>query len=90
MNKGELVEKVAARADLSRASAQSVLDAVLGTIADALKDGKPVTLTGFGTFDVNARPARDARNPRTGETVRVPATMVVKFRPGKGLKDTVQ
>lgn len=90
MNKSELVEKVAGTGGLNRKDAQTAVDAVVAAISESLKEGESVTITGFGTFEVNDRAARDARNPRTGETVRVPATRVVKFRPGKSLKDSVQ
>lgn len=90
MNKSELVDRIAANKDIaSRAAAQSVLEDVLTAITSALKSGESVTITGFGTFDVADRPERDARNPRTGQTVRVAASKAVKFRPGKALKDAV-
>ncbi len=89
MNKGELTEAVAARAGLSRAEATKAVDAVLDSITRTLAKGGSVSLVGFGTFSVNARAARAGRNPRTGETIHIPASNVPRFKAGKGLKDAV-
>ncbi len=89
MNKGELTEAVAARAGLSRAEATKAVDAVLDSITRTLSKGGSVSLVGFGTFSVNARAARAGRNPRTGETIHIPASNVPRFKAGKGLKDAV-
>jgi DNA-binding protein HU-beta len=89
MNKAELIDAVAAAADLSKASATRALDAALDTITSALKDGDQVTLVGFGTFAVKARAARQGRNPRTGETIQIAASNVPGFKAGKALKDAV-
>lgn len=89
MNKAEFVEAVSEGAELSKADAARAVDAALASITKALKKGDTVTLVGFGTFVVRKRAAREARNPRTGETVKVPASMNPAFKPGKALKDAV-
>ena len=87
MNKSELIEHLAARADLSKASAGRALDAVVGGVMDALKRGDSVTIAGFGTFTVGRREPRVGRNPRTGAEIKIKGAKVPKFRPGKALKD---
>ncbi|WP_045407371.1 HU family DNA-binding protein [Vibrio jasicida] len=87
MNKTELVAHIAEAADLSKADATRALDAMMESITEALKDGDEVTLIGFGTFKVNARAAREGRNPRTGETINIAASKVPAFKAGKALKD---
>ncbi len=89
MNKSELIDAVAASADLSKAAAARAVDALVDTIADALKKDEQVTLVGFGTFSVRKREARTGRNPRTGETIKIKASKVPTFKPGKALKDAV-
>jgi DNA-binding protein HU-beta len=89
MNKSELIDKVAAVAELNKASATRAVEAVLDSVAQALKGGDQVTLSGFGTFSVTSRAARTGRNPRTGESISIPASKNPKFKAGKGLKDTV-
>jgi DNA-binding protein HU-beta len=89
MNKGELIDAVAASAGLSRADATKSVDAVLDGITNTLANGGSVSLVGFGTFSVKARAARAGRNPRTGETIQIPASNVPGFKAGKGLKDAV-
>lgn len=89
MNKTELVEKIAQAADLSKASAARALDAMIEEVKTSLKKGEPVSLIGFGTFDVGVRAARTGRNPRTGAAIKIKKAKVPKFRPGKGLKDAV-
>jgi len=89
VNKSELVDIVAAKADISKSAAGDALDAVLGGITDALKAGDSVTFVGFGTFSVSARAARDGRNPRTGETIKIKASKLAKFKAGKALKDAL-
>lgn len=89
MNKSELIDIVAAEADLSKSSAGDALDAVLSGITKALKSGDSVTFVGFGTFSVSARAARDGRNPRTGETIKIKASNLAKFKAGKALKDAL-
>ncbi|MFT5572950.1 MAG: DNA-binding protein HU-beta [Cryomorphaceae bacterium] len=89
MNKSELIDIVAAEADISKSTAGDALDAVLGGITKALKSGDSVTFVGFGTFSVSRRSARDGRNPRTGETIQIKASNLAKFKAGKALKDAL-
>ena len=89
MNKSELVEAVAKKADITKAAAQEALEAVIESISKALKKGDEVRLVGFGTFSVAKRAASTGRNPRTGEAIKIPASKQPKFKAGKELKDTV-
>jgi DNA-binding protein HU-beta len=89
MNKTEFVEMVADAAQLNRAEAGRAVEAVLSAITKALKKGETLTLVGFGTFTVRDRAAREARNPRTGETIQVAAAKTPAFKPGKALKDAL-
>ena len=89
MNKSDLVDAVAKSADISKAAAGRALDATVDSIKKALKKGDTVSLVGFGTFKVGKRAARNGRNPRTGETIKIKAAKVPKFTAGKGLKDAV-
>lgn len=89
VNKAQLIDAVATKLDISRRSAGDTVDAVLDGITGAIISGDKVSLTGFGTFETTRRAARTARNPRTGESVAVPAATVPKFRPGQALKDEV-
>ncbi|MEH6628995.1 MAG: HU family DNA-binding protein [Motiliproteus sp.] len=89
MNKSELIDAIAASADLSKASAGRALDAALDAITGALKDGDSVALVGFGTFAVKARAARTGRNPQTGNPIEIKAANVPGFKAGKALKDAV-
>ncbi len=89
MNKAELVDAVAGAANLSKADAGRAVDAVVETITDALKKGQQVAVVGFGTFSVKHRSARSGRNPRTGDTIKIEASNVPGFKPGKALKDAV-
>ena len=89
MNQIDLVAAVAENADMTKAKAAEAVEAVLGAIEAALKQGDDVRLVGFGTFTKATRKAGTARNPRTGETVAVPESTTVRFKPGKGLKDGV-
>ncbi len=89
MNKGELIDAVAASADLSKTDATDAVDAVIKQITRALRKGDQVSLVGFGTFSVKRRAARAGRNPRTGETIQIKASNVPGFKAGKGLKDAV-
>jgi DNA-binding protein HU-beta len=88
MNKAQLVDAVADRLG-GRQQATDAVDAVLDAIVRATVAGDPVSVTGFGTFEKVDRPARYARNPQTGERVRVKKTSVPRFRPGQGFKDLV-
>ncbi len=89
MNKGDLIDAVAASAGLSKSEATKAVDGVLDAITGTLSSGGSVSLVGFGTFSVKARAARAGRNPRTGETIQIPASNVPGFKAGKGLKDAV-
>ena len=89
MNKTELIEVIAAEADLSKAAAGRALEAAMDAVTKALKKGDMVTLVGFGSFYVGKRAARTGRNPRTGESITIKAAKVPKFRAGKALKDGV-
>lgn len=90
MTKADLVEKMAKDAGISKVAATAALNSFTEGVTKALKkkDGK-VTLVGFGTFSKIRRKARKGRNPQTGEQIKIKATNVVKFKPGKGLKDAV-
>ena len=89
MNKSELIDLVAENADISKSAAGDAVDAVLDGITGSLKKGDPVTFVGFGTFSVSRRAARDGRNPRTGETIKIKASNQAKFKAGKALKDSL-
>ncbi len=89
MNKTELIEAIAASADLPKAAAGRALDAVLDAITGALKKDDQVVLVGFGTFAVKERAARTGRNPQTGNPIEIAAAKIPSFRPGKALKDAV-
>ena len=90
MTKAELIDKMAKDAKVSKVAAGKVLDSFMANVTKALKkkDGK-VTLVGFGTFQKTRRKARKGRNPQTGEVIKIKATNVVKFKPGKKLKDAI-
>ena len=89
MNKGDLVAAVADGADLTKVQAAAAVDAVLEAITATLKKGDEVRLVGFGTFLVSKRPAGEARNPRTGETIKTKASLAPKFKAGAGQKSAV-
>jgi DNA-binding protein HU-beta len=89
MNKGELIEAVAAAADLTRADATKAVEAFLETVTRALKKGDQVAIVGFGSFSVKSRAARQGRNPKTGAPIDIPASRVPGFKAGKALKDAV-
>lgn len=89
MNKSELIEALAAKAELSKAAAGRVLDVLTEEIVSAVAKGDSVTLVGFGTFKSAARAARDGKNPKTGETIKIKATTVPKFSAGANFKEMV-
>ncbi|MBE5313830.1 MAG: HU family DNA-binding protein [Xanthomonadales bacterium] len=89
MNKAELVAAIADHAELTKTQAAAVVDAFTSTVTKALKKGDTVTLVGFGTFSVRKRAAREARNPRTGETIKLKASKVPVFKAGKAFKDAI-
>ena len=90
MNKSDLIDAVAAEADISKAAAGKALDAVTQAITAALKQGDAVTLVGFGTFAVSERAERVGRDPKTGEAITIAAAKAPKFKPGKALKDALK
>ena len=90
MNKTDLVNAIAAEAQLSKADAKKALDATLNALADALKAGDKVALIGFGTFAVNERPARTGINPATKEKIQIEAKKVIKFKAGAELAEAVK
>ncbi len=89
MTKAELIAQIAAKANLTKAAAERSVNAMLESIQEFLAEDGKLTLTGFGTFAVEERQERPGRNPRTGESIQIAASKVVKFRPGKQLKDAV-
>ena len=89
MNKSELIDCIADKADISKADAARALDAAVDCIKSALKNGDSVGIVGFGTFSVSHRAARMGRNPQTGQSIQISASNVPKFKAGKALKDAV-
>ncbi len=89
MNKSELINAIAERANLSKADAGRSLDTLIKTIETTLKSGDSIALVGFGTFAVKDRAERTGRNPQTGQEITIAASKVPSFKPGKGLKDAV-
>lgn len=89
MNKTELIDKIAAGADLTKAQAKAALDATTAAIKEALAADDKVALIGFGTFSVNERPAREGINPRTKEKITIAAKKVAKFKAGAELEDAL-
>lgn len=90
INKSELIDCIASSADISKAAAARALEAFLDTVSSTLSKGGIVSLMGFGTFSTRERKARDGRNPKTGETIKIKASKVPAFKPGIGLKKVVQ
>jgi DNA-binding protein HU-beta len=90
MTKADLVSKIAGDGGITKAQAEKAVDGFVTAVTDALATGDKVTLVGFGTFSVGARTEREGRNPRTGEKITIPASKVVKFKPGKSLSDKVK
>jgi DNA-binding protein HU-beta len=89
MNKAELIEAVASSLNQTKSEAQNCVETVFDCITSALKKGDEVRLVGFGTFVVSERAASTGRNPRTGESIKIPASKQPKFKAGKELKDAV-
>lgn len=89
MNKAELINAAAEKAGLSKKDTEAAVNAAIEAIADCLADGDKVQLVGFGAFEVKCRAARIGRNPKTKESIQIPASKVPVFKPGKALKDTV-
>lgn len=89
MTKAELIDKIATDADITKAAASQAIDSMLEGISKSLKKGQKTTLVGFGTFSISKRKARTGRNPQTGETIKIKAKNVVRFKPGTELERTV-
>ena len=89
MNKTELINAVAAKAEITKADAHKIVDAVFDAINEGLTAEGKVILPGFGSFEVRNRTARVGRNPRTGEQIKIAASRVPAFKPGKAMKDAV-
>ncbi|MFC0178811.1 HU family DNA-binding protein [Thorsellia kenyensis] len=89
MNKSELIEAIAGKAEISKAAAARAVDAFTSSVTEALSKGDTVTLVGFGSFDVRERAARKGRNPKTGAEIDIAASKVPGFRAGKALKESV-
>ena len=90
MTKTDLIAEIAEEAELTKADAERTLNAFIAVISKQLKRGKSVQITGFGTFERRTRKARKARNPQTGEEIKVPRTKVPAFKAGKALRDVVK
>lgn len=89
MNQSELIERVARASELSQAAAGQAAKAVVSAILDSLVAGESVRVSGLGTFNVAERPAREGRNPQSGETIKIPASKAVRFHAGKAAKDAL-
>jgi DNA-binding protein HU-beta len=89
MNKGELVDAIAEKANVSKKEADAILTTAIDTIVEAVADGDKVTLVGFGSFEKRERKEREGRNPKTGESMTIAATTVPAFSAGKAFKETV-
>ncbi|MFW5885162.1 MAG: HU family DNA-binding protein [Patescibacteria group bacterium] len=90
MNKKQMVDAVASKTGLSKKDSEAALEAVLDTVTESLQKGEQVVFTGFGSFAVSKRAAREGVNPATKEKIQIPATTVPKFKAGKALKDAVK
>lgn len=90
MNKSDLVKRISASCNTTKAEAERLLNAVLDTITEELAEGNDVTLIGFGAFSVRSRAARIGRNPKTGAAIQVPASRVPAFKAGAALRKTIQ
>ncbi|MCP5277936.1 MAG: HU family DNA-binding protein [Thiobacillus sp.] len=89
MNKSEFIDAIAAKTDMSKAAAGRALEAMLDTIVDTVAKGDSVSVIGFGTFESRKRAARTGKNPQTGAAIKIAATTVPAFKPGKAFKDKV-
>ncbi|WP_334472501.1 HU family DNA-binding protein [Arsenophonus sp. PmNCSU2021_1] len=90
MNKTELINQIAEKADLTKKDSEKALNAFIETVTEALKAGDEIQLVGFGSFQVKQRAARDGRNPKTGEALKIAAANVPSFKAGKTLKEAVK
>lgn len=89
MNKNELVSAMAEKTEMKKTEVEKVLKAFTETVSEELKKGEKIQLVGFGTFEVVAKPEREGRNPKTGESMKIAASKAPKFKVGKALKDSV-
>ncbi len=89
MTKADLIESVASKVDLPRATAERAVNMLFDDIVAAFKQGDKVNISGFGTFSVSTRTARTGRNPKTGESIEISASRAAKFKAGKTLKDSI-
>ena len=89
MNRTELISAMSEKSELTKVDTEKALKAFIDTVTEELKNGGKVQLVGFGTFEVAERPAREGRNPRTGETMKIAASKTPKFKAGKALKDSM-
>ena len=89
MNKAELVAAIAEKTELSKKDSEKALKAFIDVVTEELKKGEKVQLVGLGTFETSKRAAREGRNPQTGETMKIAASVAPKFKPGKALKDAM-
>lgn len=89
MNKAELVAKIAEKSELTKKDAEKALESFISSVTETLKDGDKVQLVGFGTFETRKREARTGRDPRTGNPIKIPASIAPAFKAGKALKDAV-
>jgi DNA-binding protein HU-beta len=89
MTKSDLIERLAAKAELTRPRAEELVDFLLNDVTEALRRGEKVNISGFGTFTVSNRKARTGRNPKSGEPIEIPASRSAKFKPGKTLKEAL-
>ncbi|MCL6637353.1 MAG: HU family DNA-binding protein [Alicyclobacillus sp.] len=90
MNKNDLINKVAEQTGLKKKDAEAAVNSVFGAIEEALAAGEKVQVIGFGTFETRRRAARPGRNPQTGETIDIPASVVPAFKPGNRLKELIK
>lgn len=90
MNKTELVNAMAEKAELTKKAAEVALSSIVESITDAMKKGEKVQLIGFGTFEVRERAARKGHNPQTGEAIKIPASKAPAFKAGKAFKDMIK
>ncbi|MGQ9920449.1 MAG: HU family DNA-binding protein [Desulfobacca sp.] len=90
MTKGELIAQIAAAGQVKKADVEKTLNAFVKTVTEVLQTQGRISLAGLGTFTVSERKEREGRNPQTGEPIKIAATKVVKFKPGKSLKDTIK
>ena len=89
MNRTELIAAIAEKTELSKKDAEKALKAFTDVVTEELKKGEKIQLVGFGTFEVSERPAREGRNPQTGQTMQIAASKAPKFKAGKALKDAL-